>query len=347
MMSNGIRILLLADTHLGFDLPFRPRVQRRRRGPDFFDNFQRALQPAHDGDVDVVVHGGDLFFRTRVPEELVEMAIHPLVEVADIGVPVYLVPGNHERSRIPLRLWGTHPNLHIFNRPRNFATTFKGVTLAFCGFPFERRVRDKFIGLVDQTGWREVEADHCILCIHQAVEGAQVGVQNYTFRGGQDVVRGRDIPVDLTAVLSGHIHRSQVLTRNMDGNPLGAAVIYPGSTERTSFAEREETKQYAIIELGGAADIRAALRDIRFVTLPTRPMVNLILNLEAIDVDHLLGTLQKELSALDPDSVVRIQVVGETNRQIERRLTAPTLRSLAPESMNVTLAYRTKPPASC
>jgi DNA repair exonuclease SbcCD nuclease subunit len=31
-----IKVLLLADTHLGFDLPSRPRSERRRRGPDFF-----------------------------------------------------------------------------------------------------------------------------------------------------------------------------------------------------------------------------------------------------------------------------------------------------------------------
>ena len=41
-----IRILFLADTHLGLDLPFRPRIQRRRRGPEFFTNFERALRPA-------------------------------------------------------------------------------------------------------------------------------------------------------------------------------------------------------------------------------------------------------------------------------------------------------------
>jgi hypothetical protein len=28
-----IKVLLLADTHLGFDLPLRPRVDKRRRGP--------------------------------------------------------------------------------------------------------------------------------------------------------------------------------------------------------------------------------------------------------------------------------------------------------------------------
>ena len=36
-----IRILFLADTHLGFDLAFRPRIERRRRGPEFFANFFR------------------------------------------------------------------------------------------------------------------------------------------------------------------------------------------------------------------------------------------------------------------------------------------------------------------
>jgi hypothetical protein len=41
-----IRILFLADTHLGFDLPSHPRIQRHRKGPEFFANFKRALLPA-------------------------------------------------------------------------------------------------------------------------------------------------------------------------------------------------------------------------------------------------------------------------------------------------------------
>ena len=47
-----VRILFLADTHLGFDFPFRPRIRRRRRGPEFFANFKKALQPALTGDID-------------------------------------------------------------------------------------------------------------------------------------------------------------------------------------------------------------------------------------------------------------------------------------------------------
>jgi len=83
-----VRVLLLADTHLGFDLPFRPRVKRRRRGADFFANFERALEPALRREVDLVVHGGDLLYRSRVPLQLVHMALEPLRRVASLNVSV-------------------------------------------------------------------------------------------------------------------------------------------------------------------------------------------------------------------------------------------------------------------
>jgi DNA repair exonuclease SbcCD nuclease subunit len=103
-MNKALDILLLSDTHLGFDDPVRPRIERRRRGPDFFRGFERALAPALEdarGEprLDAVVHGGDLLFRSRVPPSLVHRALAPLLQVADRGTPVFLVPGNHERSR--------------------------------------------------------------------------------------------------------------------------------------------------------------------------------------------------------------------------------------------------------
>jgi exonuclease SbcD len=51
-------------------------------------------------EVDVVVHGGDLLYRSRVPAWLAE-TLAPLGRPAESGVPVLLVPGNHERSRMP------------------------------------------------------------------------------------------------------------------------------------------------------------------------------------------------------------------------------------------------------
>ena len=60
MSSSSVRILLLADSHLGLDLPLQPRLDRRRRGHDFLSNYHRALEPARNGEIDVVVHAGDV-----------------------------------------------------------------------------------------------------------------------------------------------------------------------------------------------------------------------------------------------------------------------------------------------
>jgi DNA repair exonuclease SbcCD nuclease subunit len=336
-------VLLLADTHLGFDLPFHPRVERRRRGPDFFANTERALAPALEGKADLVVHGGDLFYRSRVPEALIAMALAPLIRVADCGVPVYLVPGNHERSRIPLHLWARHPNLHIFDRPRTFTCRLPQATVALAGFPYTREVRDRFSDLVEQTGHEAVQADVRLLCLHQVVEGAQVGATTggcpYTFRGGADVVRGRDIPPEFRAVLAGHIHRAQVLRRDLAGRPLAAPVIYPGSIERTSFAERDEEKGYVLLDLGlEPASGSGRLIESTFVRLPARPMVDLAIDATGLCAQGLADRVRALLSDIAPDAVVRLRLEGSDTGKAWGSLSAPRLRELAPATMNVDLA---------
>jgi len=126
-------VLFVSDTHIGLDWPTRPRVVRHRRGDDFLQNFERALEPARAGEVDVVVHGGDLLFRSRVPAWVAEMALAPLKRIASFGVPVLLVPGNHERGQIPYPLLAMHDGLHVFDRPRTVMLDAGGVRVAFMG----------------------------------------------------------------------------------------------------------------------------------------------------------------------------------------------------------------------
>jgi len=222
-----LRILLLADTHLGM--------------PGHFPPYERALEPAFRGEVDLVVHGGDVFFRSQVKPGVVLDAFTPLKRIADSGVPVVVVPGNHERSAIPYPLLAAHPSVHIFDRPRTFMLNVKGVTVAISGFPNDRdHIAERFPLLLDRTEWRSASADVRLLCAHQTVEGASVGPVGYTFRSAPDVIPSRAIPGGFAAFLSGHIHRHQVLS----GRSLATPVIYPGSTELTSSAERFETKGY-------------------------------------------------------------------------------------------------------
>lgn len=257
-----MRLLFLSDTHLGFDLPARPRTLRPRRGPQFFETMEHALAPARRGEVDAVVHGGDLHFRSRVPAWLAEAAIAPLRQVAEAGVPVLLVPGNHERSRLPYPLLARHPALHVFDRPRTVVLQAGGLRVAFEGFPYAAGVRARFQALLAEArGHAPAPADLRVLLLHQCVEGATCGPGHFTFRGGPDVVRRADLPRDAAAVLCGHVHRHQVLPGR--GGP---PVIYAGSTERTSSAEAGERKVALVLTLS-----RAGVAAMGPVPLPERP----------------------------------------------------------------------------
>ncbi len=310
-----MRVLFLSDTHLGLDLPARPRVVRRRRGDDFFRNYERALEPARRGEVDLVVHGGDLLYRSRVPAWLVEAVLAPLKDLACRGVPVLLVPGNHERGQLPCPLLALHDGLHVFDRPRTFVVEARHVRAAFTGFPYTPGIRWRFKDVLRAAASEGQAADLRVLCMHQCVEGATCGPGNYTFRFAPDVIPVADLPRDLAVVLSGHIHRHQVL--RAAGGP---AVVYAGSIERTSFAEMPETKGYVIVELSPAG-----LDRLEFRPLPARPMVARTLAAGAASALEIRARVAAAIESTPPDAVVQLRVAGA----IPPALTGELLRSLA------------------
>lgn len=339
----AVRILLLADTHLGFDLPLTPRVDRRRRGHDFLASYRRALEPALRGEADVVVHGGDVFHRARPHHTLVAQAFEPLRAIAESGIPVFVVPGNHERSRIPHRRFASHPGIHVFDRPRTFHADVRGLRVALFGFPYERDVvRRRFPELVTASGWRARAADVSLLCVHHCFEGATVGPADFTFRRGPDVVRCRDIPEGVSAVLTGHVHRHQVLTRDLDGRPLATPILYPGSTERTAFAEMGETKGTLLLQVGEADAGPAAVRW-RFGALPTRPMLTREIRAGGLDRRALTEEIRRAVRDAPADAVLRLRIVGTVPPPARAALSAAALRALAPGTMNVEVALADEP----
>jgi exonuclease SbcD len=333
MPRNELRILLLADSHLGFDLPAQQRVQRRRRGHDFVANYATALAPALRGEVDIVVHGGDVFDRPNVAVSVAHQALAPLVAIAARGVPVFVVPGNHERARIPHGHMLRHPNVHVFDRARTVAVSVRGVRVALSGFPYERRdVRTRFGSLLAETQWRDTDAHVRLLCVHHCVEGATVGPADFTFTTNPDVIRIRDVPREFAALFSGHIHRHQVLTTDLRGAAVSVPVMYPGSIERTALAEKDETKGYMIVRvrLGAASQVKWEFRE-----LPARPMLVREISCDGWNDSVFEQRLRTLLQTLPPDAVLTMRVHGARAGEILRRMSAARRRALVPATMNV------------
>jgi DNA repair exonuclease SbcCD nuclease subunit len=259
--------------------------------------------------------------------------------VADRGVPIYVVPGNHERSAIPHRHLAEHPQIHIFERPRCLVLQKDNFTLALSGFPFVRQgIRKRFLDQLDQTGWHDVKSAVHVLCIHQAVDGATVGPAGYQFRYSKDVIKTSEVPADFAAVLSGHIHRFQVLSRDLRGRSLTAPVFYPGSIERTSFAEKNEKKGYLVLEFETDGS-GGGLKKWTFFELPARPMIQLELRPCGMTGTELEAWIQTRINNIPADSIVKLKVHGTPNAEALKVLRAASLRALVPRTINIDARY--------
>ncbi len=319
-----VKVLFFADSHLGFDYPIRPRIERRRRGHDFFSNYHLILETAQREAVDVIVHGGDVFFRSKIPPAIVQKAYEPLLPVLESGIKLFFVPGNHERSRLPASPLFHHKNFYLFDRPRAFELEINGLGTTWGGFPNIRdRVQQQFQGVLDQIGFGRYGDRLNILCMHQSIEGAVVGAQNYTFRSASDVVRCDQFPDYLDLALSGHIHRQQVL-RSISNTPL----IYSGSIERTSFAERHEAKGFFLLNL--------SIEEIEweFIPLPTRPMLEWTLPQDLMNKNSLLREIKLYATGISPQAILCIRCSNV--HQLEM-IKISDLRQHLPETMNVDL----------
>lgn len=322
-----MRLLFVSDTHLGFDLPARPRVDRRRRGHDFLERYERALVPAFDGWADVVLHGGDMFHHPRVSTAVVEQGFAPLRRIADRGVPVLVVLGNHERARLLCPLLAAHRNIHVFDRPRHVVLDVNGLRVAFFGFPYTKRVRRNFTTALGEAGIADVDADVRLVAMHHCFEGSVVG--NHTFRTADDVVRADDVPSNVDAVFSGHIHKHQVLTHDLRRRPMRAPVFYPGSVERTSTIEKDEAKGYLELEIG-----HGGVQGHRFVDLHARPML-----LAELDTGRsrsaFASAIDRAIADAPVHAVLHLRLRGAPSEEQLALLSAPRLRGIAPRTMNV------------
>jgi DNA repair exonuclease SbcCD nuclease subunit len=333
-----INIVFFSDTHLGFDFPLRPRVKKRRRGEDFFRNFESVLSYAKINNCDMVIHGGDLFYRSKVPQPIVDRTYQILTHFANSGMPIFIVPGNHERSQLPTSIFLNHPNLYVFNKPGYFTQTIRGIQIGICGLPFIRgNIDTSFKSVLIDINWYCYQPNIKILALHQAVEGASVGPKNYTFRRGEDVIALSSLPEDATLILCGHIHRQQILTKLKKGCSLKIPVIFCGSTERTSFAEKDEAKGFYHLIFANSKENRWRLIESRFIILPTRPMVDISVD-PHISTKRFKSYLKEKICLLNPNSIIRFRSDRPIHQNLRKLLTTKELSQLFPSTMNYTFS---------
>ena len=330
-MGTALRILHMADSHIGANLPVRPRLAVPRRGDDFVRSYEWVLDQALAQQVDLVIHAGDLFDRSKPTSRALVAAAQPLLHVAATGVPIVVVPGNHERSQIPGTLLLAHPNIHVLAQPATKVFRLHGTRVAVSGFPCLRRhSAQRFEAVLAQTEWDAVDADVRILAVHQTFESATCGPADYRFRSADDVIERSAVPPSFDYVAAGHIHRHQVLfapaltgktPTDSDDSTVDARcpggvrpqaahaegrvpIVYAGSPDRISMAEKDEPKGYVLVEWAGHQLTHT------FVAHAVRPMVAYPIDITGWSTGRIREELEGVLVGLPRDAVAQVRLTG-------------------------------------
>jgi DNA repair exonuclease SbcCD nuclease subunit len=301
-----LKFVHTADTHLGFEIIKTATPDedgRRRRGEWIFDNFLAVVNHALSIQADLFIHSGDLFNKYYIPRERLDDLVRPFADLSKAGIPVLLIPGNHERSEFPFDLFHGVKGVVVFDRPKSLCFELDGFKVGIAGFPFIRHDSKRtFLRALEETEYKEIRADVNILVTHQAFDGATVGPMDFTFRTGRsDTVARETLPVDFEYVAAGHIHRYQALPHPK--RP-GASIVYPGSTQRMSFAEIHESKGF--VEAGAVGD----RIDTRFIPLPEWDMEIVAIEAAGRSPEFVQEEIRSQFWRFREDTVIRFNLTG-------------------------------------
>jgi hypothetical protein len=147
----------------------------------------------------------------------------------------------------------------------------------------------------------------------------------YRFRSDEEVVERDAVPPEFDYVAAGHIHRHQVLQPTVEGGP---PIVYAGSPDRVSFAERDEPKGCVLVELGDGGVTH------RFIEHAVRPMRIVPLNVTGMDAAGITAAIGEVLTGLPPNVIASLRLSGRVNSgQLKGLGLAGLVREIRPEAL--------------
>jgi DNA repair exonuclease SbcCD nuclease subunit len=219
------------------------RMGIKQRADDFYENFLEIIRQSKENDIDFVILAGDIYDRSKPNPIITRIVLKELINLSN-HKPIFVVPGNHDKSKFNKGLLFLNKNIFIFNKPETITLPIKNINLSITGIPFIRNKKLSTIEEMINNASSYQNIDFRILIMHELVESSTVGIQNFQFtKGMNDVVPLEMLDNRFDYIALGHVHKFQQI-RNVS-----SPILYSGSIERTSVVEREETKGYVITKV--------------------------------------------------------------------------------------------------
>lgn len=292
---------------------------------------ERILDLAKDRNVDAFLLAGDIYDKSIPSAEAVCLFDWFLSEIADSGIKVFAIPGNHDSAeRIAyaqgiLEKQGIHFPPLFDGNVRNFTMHDDHGPVTFWLLPFLKpaTIRPFFPDCeIDQNYTKALdlvisqcavnESERNVILSHQFVTACGA----ITEREESELTLGGMDNVDASVfnkfdyVALGHVHRPQQVGRS--------TVRYSGSLLKYSFSEVRYPKSAVLVELGGKQPGDPAgecvsiekipyptLHDMREIKGPLESLIDNEVASQGDRNDYLHVTLTDEKATLDPMSKLR------------------------------------------
>ena len=300
----------------------------------------RLIEIVQDAHPDVVIVAGDIYDRAVPPQDAVSLLDDVLSRlVANVGVPVVLIAGNHdspERLSFGARLLA-NSNLHVFGpllsecRPVVIEDHSGPVNIYAIPFAEPPVVREKIGGddIRDQDSALRQILQHIrakqpanrrsILVAHAAVVGGKTSDSERPLSIGGSETVDPAIFEGFDYVALGHLHQPQSSGEDH--------IQYSGSILKYSFSEASHQKSVTIVEM----DVNGKCNIERIALRPRRDVRRLEGTLEEIlekarsdenQDDYIMVTLLDRQPVLN--AISRLREVYPNTLHIDRPLFAPS-----------------------
>lgn len=330
-----MKLVHLSDTHLGYrgqgieclvDDPWRPGVAIRQREADIMLGLMRAVDRIVEQPLpDVVVHSGNLFDSPRPSAHLLDFAMTQVRRLADAGIPVVIVEGNHETPRDRgqghvLRLLAHLPRVQVICQA---AERVQVGTILLHAFPHRALLE----GALPEES-RLDPAYHNVLVAHGVADGLPY------YRTGRPAV---DVNVAVCAnqfeyIALGHYHHFAEV-------PGTTTAYYAGATAMVTSGDFRPGRTFGFNRVTFDRPIALIERE----ELETRPMHAYGLDDAAgLPADDVLAYLEHQAAAIPPDGAYCQVTVERLDPLVRRSLTARAAEALFPAAAGLVVSLRAR-----
>lgn len=290
-----------SDTHLGFnDLDILNDDNINQREADFYEAFSSVIEQIQEIKPDYIIHTGDLFHRSSPSNRAITFALEQFKIIDALNIPFIMIAGNHSTPRTNL----SSPILKIFE---NFKNVYVSYNQEYKKIEFEDIIFHTLPHMNDESkALSQIELCeeninknktnimmlHCSVGMHYLM--AEFGEWVYP-REKEYLFEKMDY------VALGHWHGFGKVGKYDN-------VYYSGSTERTSFNDKRNSKGFALVELDESLHVNYHEIDIRPFKTYELDCEDFETSVESLHVKDIEGALvEVTLQNLTPLQSIEIQ----------------------------------------